>query len=588
MANARADDRFANDSLRKRFRRVLSYFLLPEYAWFALVLSVIIGALLEPTIPALLKPLLDDGFNSKKIQLWIIPIAIIGLFTLRSFASYISDVALAKIAQFSLLKLREKMFFAVSVAELDLYRKQPATTLANTIVYEATNGAVLLLQSVVTVVKDSLSIVALFAYLLYLNWQLTLIVIFIFPAVALCMRLLSKRVYRLTKLSQAAVDELAYTVEETVLAHKEIRIAGAALQQRDRFQVVNILLQRLAMKSTIAGSAVAPITNILGSMALSVVITIAMVQSQGSALSAGGFVAFITAMLMLIAPIKHLSEVTSTITRGIVAAERAIALVEDVHPETGGTYCSDRSTGTIDLKNLGVTYPQAESASLSDINLHIQGGQFVALVGLSGSGKTTLASLLTRFVDASQGSVTLDGVELRDWNLISLRQQFALVGQHVVMLSDSVLANVTLGQPVDRARAQKCLASAYLGELIANLPQGMDTLLGHNASMLSGGERQRLAIARALYKDAPILILDEATSALDPDTDSLVQAALRTAMAGRTTIAIAHRLSTIRDADSIVVLQNGHILQQGSHAELEAQVGAYRDFIKLSYAPAVA
>jgi ATP-binding cassette, subfamily B, bacterial MsbA len=588
MANAPADDRFANDSLRKRFRRVLSYFLLPKYAWFALVLSVIIGALLEPTIPALLKPLLDDGFNSKKIQLWIIPIAIIGLFTLRSFASYISDVALAKIAQFSLLNLREKMFYAVSVAELDLYRKQPATTLANTIVYEATNGAVLLLQSVVTVVKDSLSIVALFAYLLYLNWQLTLIVIFIFPAVALCMRLLSKRVYKLTKLSQAAVDKLAYTVEETVLAHKEIRIAGAALQQRDRFQVVNMLLQRLAMKSTIAGSAVAPITNILGSMALSVVITIAMVQSQGSALSAGGFVAFITAMLMLIAPIKHLSEVTSTITRGIVAAERAIALVEDVHPETGGTYCSDRSTGTIDFKNLGVTYPQAESAALSDISLHIQGGQFVALVGLSGSGKTTLASLLTRFVDASQGSVTLDGVELRDWNLISLRQQFALVGQHVVMLSDSVLANVTLGQQVDRARAQRCLASAYLGELIANLPQGMDTLLGHNASMLSGGERQRLAIARALYKDAPILILDEATSALDPDTDSLVQAALRTAMAGRTTIAIAHRLSTIRDADSIVVLQNGRILQQGSHAELEAQGGAYRDFIKLSYAPAVA
>jgi ATP-binding cassette, subfamily B, bacterial MsbA len=588
MVNAPADDRFANDSLRQRFRRVLSYFLLPKYAWFALALSVIIGAVLEPTIPALLKPLLDDGFNSKKIQLWIIPVAIVGLFTLRSCASYISDVALAKIAQFSLLNLREKMFYAVSVAELDLYRKQPATTLANTIVYEATNGAVLLLQSVVTVVKDSLSIVALFAYLLYLNWQLTLIVIFIFPAVALCMRLLSKRVYKLTKLSQAAVDKLAYTVEETVLAHKEIRIAGAALQQRDRFQVVNMLLQRLAMKSTIAGSAVAPITNILGSMALSVVITIAMVQSQGSALSAGGFVAFITAMLMLIAPIKHLSEVTSTITRGIVAAERAIALVEDVQPETGGTYCSDRSTGTIDFKNLGVTYPQAESAALSDINLHIQGGQFVALVGLSGSGKTTLASLLTRFVDASQGSVTLDGVELRDWNLISLRQQFALVGQHVVMLSDSVLANVTLGQPVDRARAQRCLASAYLGELIANLPQGMDTLLGHNASMLSGGERQRLAIARALYKDAPILILDEATSALDPDTDSLVQAALRTAMAGRTTIAIAHRLSTIRDADSIVVLQNGRILQQGSHAELEAQGGAYRDFIKLSYAPAVA
>lgn len=564
---------------------MLSYFLLPRYAWFALALAVIAGALLEPSIPALLKPLLDDGFNSKKVPLWIIPIVIVGLFTLRSSASYVSDIALAKIAQTSLLNLREKMFHAVIVAELDLYKKQPATTLANTIVYEATNGAVLLLQSVVTVVKDSLSIVALFAYLLYLNWQLTLIVVFIFPALALCMRALSKRVYKLTKQSQIAVDKLAYTVEETVLAHKEIRIAGAAVHQHERFRTVNVLLQRLAMKSAIAGSAVAPITNILGSIAMSAVITIAMVQSQGNALSAGGFVAFITAMLMLIAPIKHLSEVTSTITRGIVAAERAIALVENVQPETGGTYCSDRSTGTIELNSLGVTYPLAEFAALTDINLSIQGGQFVALVGLSGSGKTTLASLLTRFIDPSEGSITLDGTELRDWDLISLRQQFALVGQHVVMLSDSVLANVSLGQPIDRERAQQCLKSAYLNELVASLPQGMDTLLGHNASVLSGGERQRLAIARALYKDAPILILDEATSALDPDTDSLVQAALRTAMTGRTTIAIAHRLSTIRDADNIVVLQNGRILQQGTHAQLEAQGGAYRDFIKLSYAP---
>jgi ATP-binding cassette, subfamily B, bacterial MsbA len=513
-----------------------------------------------------------------------VPVFIIGLFMLRSIASYISDIALAKIVQTSLRNLREKMFDAVSVAELGLYRKQPATALANTIVYEATNGAVLLLQSVVTVVKDSLSITALFAYLLYLNWKLTIIVLVIFPAVALTMRALSKRVYRLTKESQAAVDRLAYTVEETVLAHKEIRIQGAVAQQRERFHVVNVLLQRLAMKSAIAGSAVAPITNFFGSIALSTVIVIAMVQSQGEALSAGGFVAFITAMLMLIAPIKHLSEITSTITRGVVAAERAIALVETVTPEVGGTHTSARSTGNITFTRLGVTYPNAEAPALADINLTIRGGQFIALVGLSGSGKTTLANLLPRFVDYTEGSATLDGVELREWDLTSLRQQFALVGQYVVMLSDSILNNVTLGQPVDRARAQECLDAAYLGDLVASLPQGIDTMLGHNASVLSGGERQRLAIARALYKDAPILILDEATSALDPDTDSLVQAALRKAMAHRTTIAIAHRLSTIRDADVIVVMQNGCIQQQGTHAQLETQDGAYKDFMRLSYA----
>ena len=584
MSNSLPIDRFAHEPLRTRFKRVLSYFLLPRYAWVVMALAVVVGAALEPTIPALLKPLLDDGFNSKKIALWMVPVFIIGLFMLRSIASYISDIALTKIVQTSLLNLREKMFYAVSVAELGLYRKQPATALANTIVYEATNGAVLLLQSVVTVVKDSLSILALFAYLLYLNWKLTIIVLVIFPAVALTMRALSKRVYRLTKESQAAVDKLAYTVEETVLAHKEIRIQGAVPQQRERFHAVNVLLQRLAMKSAIAGSAVAPITNFFGSIALSAVIVIAMVQSQGDALSAGGFVAFITAMLMLIAPIKHLSEITSTITRGVVAAERAIALVETVTPEVGGLHTSARSAGNIAFTQLGVTYPNAEAPALADIDLTIRGGQFIALVGLSGSGKTTLANLLPRFVDYTQGSITLDGVDLRQWDLTSLRQQFALVGQHVVMMSDSVLNNVTLGQPVDRSRAQQCLDAAYLGDLVASLPQGMDTLLGHNASVLSGGERQRLAIARALYKDAPILILDEATSALDPDTDSLVQAALRKAMAHRTTIAIAHRLSTIRDADVIVVMQNGRILQQGTHAQLELQDGAYKEFMRLSYA----
>ncbi len=572
-----------NLPVRVRLWHVMSYFSKPTVGWVALALSVVIGSALEPTIPALLKPLLDKGFNSKELPVWMIPVSVILLFTLRSCASFVADVSLAKIAQTSLYALRKKMFDCISVAELDLYRRQPATALANTIVFEATNGAVLLLQSVTTVVKDSLSLVALVCYLLYLNWKLTLIVLLIFPIVALSMRALAKRLYGLTKASQAAIDELAYVVEENVLAHKEIRIQSAEQQQRERFHGVNSRLKRLAMKSAVAGSAVAPITNLFGSIALSAVITVAIVQSQSSALSAGGFVAFITAMLMLIAPIKHLSEVSSTITRGVVAAERAVSLVETVATEKGGNYSSPRCKGLIEYKGVGVTYPGAPSPALLGIDLRVDPGQFIALVGLSGSGKTTLANLLPRFVDCTTGFITLDGVDLREWDLHSLRQQFALVGQNVVMFNDSVLNNVALGQVVDRERVMHALEAANLSDRVAALPRGMDTVLGHNASLLSGGERQRLAIARAIYKDAPILILDEATSALDTDTDSLVQASLRTAMAGRTTIAIAHRLTTIRDADTIFVLQHGRILQSGNHQTLMEQGGAYEDFIRLSY-----
>lgn len=572
------------ESVRQRLWHVMSYFSKPRVVWFALAFAVVTGSALEPAIPALLKPLLDQGFQSKELPIWIIPIAIVLLFMLRSGASFVADIALAKIAQTSLHSLREKMFKRISVAELDLYRRQPATTLANTVVYEATNGAVLLLQSVTTVVKDSLSLAALVGYLLYLNWKLTLIVLLIFPVVAFCMRILAKRLYGLTKASQAAIDQLAYVVEENVLAHKEIRIQTAEPQQQTRFAGVNTRLKRLAMKSAVAGAAVAPITNVFGSIALSAVISVAIVESQSNSLSAGGFVAFITAMLMLIAPIKHLSEVSSTITRGLVAAERAIALVEDVASEQGGSHAVERCTGRMVFKDVGVTYPGAPAPALSDINMQIASGTFVALVGLSGSGKTTLANLLPRFVDCTKGQVLLDGVDLRDWNLQSLRQQFALVGQHVVMFNDTVLNNVALGQPLDRARAMQALEAAHLSERVAALPQGLDTVLGHNASLLSGGERQRLAIARAIYKDAPILILDEATSALDSDTDSLVQAALRTAMEGRTTIAIAHRLTTIRDADTIFVLQHGRVLQSGSHQALLDQGGAYEDFIRLSHA----
>ena len=568
--------------MRERLKRVGRYFTKPYYAWVALAMSVIVGAALEPAIPALLKPLLDQGFNSNTLPLWMVPVALIGLFMLRSSASYLSDIAVAKITQTNLQQLRTKMFESISYADIRLFRDTAATSLANTVVYEATNGAVVLLQSVTTVVKDSLTLIALTCFLLYLNWKLSLIVLLIFPVVAISMRAISKRVYALTKAQQKTVDELAYVVEESVLAHKEIRIQNAEKHQQERFEFLNVNLRRLAMKSAIAGSAVAPVTNFFGSIALSAVISIAILQSQSSQLSAGGFVGFVTAMLMLIAPIKHLSDISSAITRGLVAAERAIDLIENVTPEKGGIFSLKRANGDIRYSDVSVHYPGAGEAAVDKLSLHIRPGQFIAVVGLSGSGKTTLVNLLPRFIDQSMGHVLLDDVEVGQWELANLRSQFALVGQNVIMFNDTVLSNITLGLPVDRARALHALRAANLAQRVDELPQGMDTVVGHNASLLSGGERQRLAIARAIYKDAPILILDEATSALDTDTDSLVQASLRTAMQGRTTIAIAHRLSTIKDADCIYVMGQGRVLQQGCHDELMAMGGAYSEFIRHS------
>jgi subfamily B ATP-binding cassette protein MsbA len=323
------------------------------------------------------------------------------------------------------------------------------------------------------------------------------------------------------------------------------------------------------------------LTQLLAAVALSLVLMIALLQSQngGQGATVGGFVAFITAMLMLIAPIKRLADVANPITRGLAALERGLQLMENVSSETQGAYAPNSSdghaSGVIEWINTSVQFHPDAAPAVNGISLTIQPGESVAFVGSSGSGKTTLANLLPRFVLPSKGQVLIDGHNVAEWQLTALREQMAMVSQDVVMLNDTVAANVALGQAVNEAQVNACLEAANLSEYIARLPQGMHTLLGHNATQLSGGQRQRLAIARALYKNAPILILDEATSALDNESERLVQEALQRLMKGRTTLIIAHRLSTIEHADRVVVMANGRIVEQGSHQALLALGGVY-------------
>ena len=585
------------DSLMARLRRVAAYFGTAPRLWAYAVLATLVGALTEAAIPALLKPLLDRGFTEGTLPLWTVPVGVLVMFFLRGGAQFAAQYMLSVITNDGMLKLRNDMFTRLLNAELGLFARQSASSLSNTVVFEVQTGASMLVQALMSMSRDGFTLIALVCYLLYLNWQLTMVVVVLAPGMSWVMRKLSKRLYGLTKEAQKSTDDLAYVVEENVLAHRMVRLHGAQEQQQQRFAALSKRLRSLLLKSTVAHSAMTPLTQSVAAVALSAVLSIALWQAQAvqgaeRAVTVGAFASFVTAMLMLVAPIRRLADIASPITRGVAALERGLQMLENVPTETDTSTSSStaqtlptRARGEIELRDVLVRYqphgntghsngsssgnsidsnaaPQAADAhaasddeqahtppALQHINLHIAPGEVVAFVGQSGAGKTTLVNLLPRFVLPTSGQILLDGTSISDWPLAQLRAQIAMVSQDVVMLNQSIAANVALGRDIDRAQVQAALEAANLAGHIAKLPQGIDTVVGHNATQLSGGQRQRLAIARAIYKDAPILLLDEATSALDNESERLVQEALQRLMQGRTTLIVAHRLSTIEHAD---------------------------------------
>jgi subfamily B ATP-binding cassette protein MsbA len=562
-------------TLMQRLVRIVPFFRPSVRGLVVAVIGSLIAAVTEPMIPGFMKLLLDRGFKNNALPLWQVPVAVIGLFAIRGLAGFIAQYGLSWAANRGMVVMREAMFARLLNAQPALFGRQSASSLINTLTYEVQSGANQLVYSFQTLVRDSLTLLALLVYLLWLNWQLTLFVGVLFPAVAVVMRVLSKRLHRLTVASQNATDELAYVVEENVLAWRIVRLHEAQRTQASRFHLVSDRLRRLSIKATVAASTMTPITQVLAACALSAVIVAALWQSGHGAGSVGGFVAFVVAMLQLVAPIKHLSEVAGPVTRALAALDRGIQLIDQSPAETGGRFDPGRSTGRIELRGVSLQYRAEQAAALADVDLSLEPGLTVALVGPSGAGKSTLVNLLPRFLEPTAGALLLDGTPLPEWDLHALRRQFALVSQDLVLFNDTIAANVALGGEADLQKVRDALKAANLLDFVEGLPQGIDTMIGHNGSQLSGGQRQRLAIARALYKDAPILILDEATSALDSESERLVQQALDRLMRGRTSLVIAHRLSTIERADRIVALDNGRVVEQGSHAELLAHGGLY-------------
>lgn len=547
-----------------------------KFVYIAIIANIIFAAT-EPLIPALFKSLIDKGFGADRVQIWTVPVFVIGIFIFRGIAQFIGQYALTRITNDGIQNLRDFQFERLTKAHFKIFNDHSGSALSNAMVYEIQSGSQQIVRALNDLLRDGLTLVALLGYLFWLNWQLTLLMMTVVPALAFVVKRLSVRLYRLSRESQLATDDLAYVIEENVLAQKIIRLHSEQRNQFTRFVLLGKKLHRLALKSTIASASVTPLTQVIAAVALSIVMVIALLQAREghSGATVGGFIAFIAGVLMLISPARKLTDVAAPITRGLAGLERGLDLLDGIPEEAGGTHAAPRARGHLVWDQATVLYEGEDTAAIAAITLEVFQGETVALVGSSGSGKTTLVNTLPRFVDLSSGTVRLDGVDVAEWTLPSLRAQIAMVSQDVVMLNTSVADNVALGQTPEPARVQACLEAANLWEHVRQLPQGMDSLIGHNASQFSGGQRQRLAIARALYKDAPLLILDEATSALDNESERLVQEALQRLMQGRTTLIVAHRLSTIEHADRVVVMERGRIIEQGRPAELLAAGGAY-------------
>ena len=552
------------------YLRLLKY-VAPYWRIFALSLvGMVVVGLTEVALPALMKPLLDGTFVYKDAALmhWM-PLVIIALVAVRGGAEYVASYSINWVGNKLVMDLREAMFGKLLGLPTPYYDDHASGNLISKITYDVTQVTAAGTSVLTVIFKDSVTLVGLLVYMLWLNWKLTLLALVMTPLIVGVVRLISVRLRSSSRAVQQAMGDVTQVVQETIEGHKVVKLFGGQSYEAARFGEQVDRVRRFMMKQTTAAAASVPVVQLLAGFALASIVYLATQQSNANEITVGEFVSFVTAMLMLTAPLKRVTGVNEPLQRGLAAAESVFELIDQAGESDPGLTVVTRVDGEIRFDNVSFSYANADQPALDAITLTINPGETVALVGASGGGKSTLANLLPRFYRPTSGRILLDGYDVETLTLASLRANIALVSQDVVLFNDSVAANIAYGVMRDTSEAEIVAAAvaAHAMEFIRAMPQGLNTLVGENGVKLSGGQRQRLAIARALLKNAPVLILDEATSALDSESERHVQAALETLMQGRTTVVIAHRLSTIEKAARIVVLDRGRIAESGSHRE---------------------